>query len=596
MNFMRKYFHLLSLALALLITFSACNRLPDHAKYIPKDALVVLGVNTGKIGKEIAWSAIVGSKLFDEMKKAMPQKGAMEGLGNAGIKHTSTSYLYIKSNKAQSEEVRIIALVPLDDAAKWENYVKKTFPNANIKTIGDRKEANLVNGMYAGWTKDLLVIMNLVKNKEPDIASEVETDTTNSISPDSASIAALEDTTHADTLAAMPAADTASRFVADENRLAAEMQSAFTVENGNEITTDERFKKMEVDGHDFTIWVNYDVLMSQNSDKMGMPQELALGNTLWKDAAFSGGFDFEKGKIAGKMLYYTSEGLRDISKDLGSTVASKDLLDRLPAQNLDMLAGLHLSMKGLKGILEKTGMLGFANLALNSEGLSTDDILEAFSGDMGMSINDFKVQYEKQQFASLDSTSISYNTTTTNMNFLYAMKVGNKDKLNKLLTYSVSKEMLQSMGNNIYKAPASDSVFIVVNDNFLVAANRLDHAQAFLSGSLKNQPLPTVAKKEVYDHPLGVYINFQNILNAVQASQHGDYSDSVIIGASRNLFDNVVFNGGEYKENAFHYHFALNLMNKNENSFFQIMNFALKVSDAMDKEKVSRPAPSVVAR
>ena len=46
------------------------QHVPDHAKLIPGDAAVVAGINTGEIGKKIAWNAILGSKLFDEMKQA----------------------------------------------------------------------------------------------------------------------------------------------------------------------------------------------------------------------------------------------------------------------------------------------------------------------------------------------------------------------------------------------------------------------------------------------------------------------------------------------------------------------------------------------
>ena len=65
MNFRSLY---LFLMIPALLFMSACHHTPDHAKYIPKDALMVAEVNTKELSKKIAWSMITGSNLWDKLR------------------------------------------------------------------------------------------------------------------------------------------------------------------------------------------------------------------------------------------------------------------------------------------------------------------------------------------------------------------------------------------------------------------------------------------------------------------------------------------------------------------------------------------------
>ena len=76
--------HLRSTTIILLavVFFSACNHIPDHARYIPKDAVAVAGINLKSLSKKIAWNMITGSKLFKEMQSRIPQKNAKDAMQN----------------------------------------------------------------------------------------------------------------------------------------------------------------------------------------------------------------------------------------------------------------------------------------------------------------------------------------------------------------------------------------------------------------------------------------------------------------------------------------------------------------------------------
>lgn len=544
-----------------VIFLSSCHNMPDHARYIPKDAVVVAGLNTKEIGKEIAWSALVGSKLFEQMKARLPQHTAMEDLGNAGIRHMSTSYLYVRNSQADSR-VRITAIIPLEDETKWEAYVQKTFTAATITSAGDRKEAKLVNGMYAGWTKDVLIVMNLLDRSEPELLP-VDTINLEEMSAD------------ADRATVMPPA-AAPREV-DEATLAAEMQQAFSVEKTNTLTDDKRFKKLESKGHDMTLWINYESLMNQNAAKMGMPSELALSGTLWAGSAFAAGFDFEKGKITGDMEYYISDAIKDIAKKFGAARVSAETMERLPAHDLDMLLAFGMSPEGTRAMLEKLGVLGFVNLALADQGLTTDDILQAFDGEMALAVNDFSVSYKNTTYTTSDSATVNYTGSFPSMNVLYAMKIGKREKFDKLMTWLEGKSLITAKGNNVY-AVLNDSVFLVKGDQYLAISNRLETAQGFLSGSYKKEAKPAIVGNELKGQPLGFFVDFQKLLGAVQPSALTDSTQIRALAETKRLLNNMTVTGGAYESDAFHYQMSVNFMNHEENSIFQLMNYAMMLN------------------
>ena len=118
--------------------------------------------------------------------------------------------------------------------------------------------------------------------------------------------------------------------------LSAEMDNAFGVTKDNSIVSNVHFANLESEGHDITFWLNYGQLMDQYGANVS-GSGVSLSGTLWKDAAFTTGIDFKKGKITGDMRYYLPDEMKELGTELGATNVDKDMLDRLPNQNLDML-------------------------------------------------------------------------------------------------------------------------------------------------------------------------------------------------------------------------------------------------------------------
>lgn len=548
----------------MLVVFGSCNNMPDHAKYIPKDAVAVVGINTKQIGKKIAWNALTGSKMFDEMKDKMPFKDALKDAEQAGIKASTTFYIYMKTDKRFNSGSKVTALLPLNDADKWETYLKKTLPSAVITKGKEISEANLGYGMYAGWNKDVLVLMNTLATPQYDYETDAEDST-------------------------MPAPPAP---VMDAAMMSSELANAFTTSKENAITGNKHFTQLQKDWHDISLWINYEELTTQYMDKSmkEMMGGIAFSGNITKDAAFAAGFDFEKGSIKGSMLYYTSPELKEILKGISKENTDKDLIDRLPANNLNMLAAMHISPNGTKAMLEKTGMLGLANLALSAYGMDAGYILDAFTGDMAFSINDFAWKQERAVSDTAIETGTekdySFNTTA---NYIYTLKINKKENFNKILQLAIDNQLLTKTSENTYSmaGESPDAPIITIDNQYFIVSNKQENIAAYLKGDFKNQKRNEGAKS-VYGHPLGFYFDMQTMVKSIDPAMSDSPEAQAMLTESKKLLSDVSFNGGGFKGDAMEYNLTVNFMNKDENSLLQLMNFAMKMGNTTNPPLTAR--------
>ncbi len=537
--------------LLLVMIFSSCSKRPDHVNYIPKDAVAVAGINLKSLSKKIAWNMITGSKLFNEMKKRFPEKStkdAMSGIEKAGIDPFNTFYVYVKTDNRFKGGNRITGLVPLNDANAWETYVKQVFPKVQITQHGDRKEASLGTDMYVGWNKNLLIIINVLAD--------------NDLLDNSANGNRNKGTE-------MAQAD-----------ISAEMENAFSVKKDNSIVQNKHFEELELKGHDISFWLNYEQLMlnysSEMADKMG---GLTLSNTLWKDIAFTVGFDFVKGKIAGEMHYYLSDSLKAIGAEFGGANADNDMISRLPGKNMDMILAMHISPKGLKDLMEKFGLLGMANAGLRMQDMNVDNVLDAFTGDMAIVMNDFSITTQKVKEEFMGEV-IEHEVQKPNLSMSYVVKINKKENFQSLL--KLAKDAgLKTMGNGfVVPLDEKDSVYIVMNDQYAVVSNKNNYAQGILNADFKGQKMNANASSVVNGYPWAMFIDVDELFKGIDPNISHSAHDSAIVAESKKLLSSFSFNGGAFKNNGFEYHLDISFKNTEENSLIELMDFGMKLSDA----------------
>lgn len=174
----------LSLFAVLTLFISACNNAPEHAKYIPKDALIVAEINTKELSKKIAWSMLSSQNLWAKIIGAnnkidsTRQSEFIKNMQKAGVDELNTFYTYLKKPQDNIQKACFVVLIPLKNANKWEDFIKQTFNTTHIIERNKRKEAKLSDNIYAGWINNLLILVSVqdLANENLEIAYDHQTD------------------------------------------------------------------------------------------------------------------------------------------------------------------------------------------------------------------------------------------------------------------------------------------------------------------------------------------------------------------------------------------------------------------------------------
>lgn len=551
---------LLYLLLPLLLLFAACHQTPDHASYIPKNALMVAEVNTKELSKKIAWSMITGSNLWDRVfgkkspKDTAKQSEFIKNMQEAGVDELNTFYAYLKNTGSNEKEACFVALIPLKDAMKWESFVKKTFSEAVVKDNKKRKEARLSEEIYAGWTNNLLIIISVQKADDYGFENDM----------------------------------VSSAAVDEELLLASHLESAFNVSKDNSLLSDERFAAFEKHKHDLGFWVNIDAVMSNYGSKnIGMMTGgLSLSNTMWRNSAFSAATNFEKGRIVTDMLMYSSDSLKEINKQYSNKNVDEDVINRIPNVGLDYILTYHISPEGTLKTMEKMGLLGAANGFLKEQNLSVEEIVSAISGDMVFSINNYQQKKEMVLFDSADASS-AFGSYKTDKDALFALRLNKKESFQKLINLAVQKDILEQVKPGTYKlkdnsGSEASSYVIMIDDKFAVFTNKAKLGEDYLKGTFSSMT-PLKVKEHIYKHPFGMFFDYNSWAKRTGAILlAGSPADSLVFSASVKTFDNFVFNGGNLSNNAFKYQMCINFVDKQQSSLIQLFDFGKVIQEAQE--------------
>lgn len=526
------------------VLLAACSKTPDNARYIPADAVAVVGINLKSLSKKIAWNLITGSKLFKEIQKRMAAENAADAVGgieNAGFDVSNTFYVYTKPDSRFYGGNLVAGLVPLEDAAAWEAYVKLVFPKAKINARNGRKETMLGEGMYIGWTSEILIILNAYTSVSEDQ------------SPNGPAL--------------------------DETMIVAEMDKAFLTPAGNNIVNNKRFTGFSKHNYDLSFWLNYGSLISGYTDNVaGELNGVSLSSASWKDAVLTTGFDFKKGKIAGDICYYLPSQMEDAAKDFGTHNADKDMIARLPKENMDMLLSMHISPTGVKSMLEKTGLFGITNVGLSAQGMDVDYVLNAFTGDMAIVMNNLSLRAEPKQDSFIGQL-VTHKQQKATMNMTYTVKINNADNFNKLLDLTAGTAM-QKVGNDYVMAlTENDSVYLNRNKEYAVITNKKAYASGLLNGNFKKDKMPEDISGRSTRNPFALYLDIKQLFKDVDPAISSSPADSAIIAESKKLLDNISITGGNYADQAYKFNMEINFINKDENSILEIIDFGMRMNE-----------------
>lgn len=472
---MLKVTRLIPFLLGLLLLLNSCGKNEEHTRYIPKDAVGVLSINTSSLFKKVLWNAVSGSPAMREMMQELGGKDtASFNPEEIGIKQFTTFYAYGVADQRFSEKARFMVIVPLADATKFQAFLKKKFADAKIESKDGFTFASLNQGSIIGWNKETAILAAASSGSSWDEQGNLQ-----------------------------PAADNSAI-------LKEEIQKAFALPKDQSLAGNDKFKALQNDGHDISFWLNYEMLANS------MPQEqigtagaiMASQKKLLKDAFIAGGLDFEKGKIKGNATYYFNPSVKPLMEAMEVKSVNNDLLKRVPGNQMNVMLSYHFNPQGIKTLVDSMGMTPLANAGLKEVGLSLDEVLNAFTGDFLLAVTDFNVGTESASYQS-GGSEMSYTKPVPNFKASLSFRVKDKAVLDKIIQLGVQAQALTPGA-----APGTFSagmVTLAVNNEFVAVSNDPAVSTAFLAGGNSNFSIPS----DVKNSPYGFYADVKNSLKGV---------------------------------------------------------------------------------
>lgn len=510
------------LLVAVMLLLSACNNSSERVNYIPAEAVAVLKINTLQIGKKVAWESLTSGALFRDRDSAFD-------LEKTGIDVVNVFYAYGVADQRLANKMKMVLILPLKDASKWEAFIKKEFPEAAIKKEGDLNFASQDESV-AGWDKNTAIV---AMDAGGGHGSE--------------SMAILTE----------------------------EVKKAFSLKKEQSIAGNKRFAALEKEAHDVSLFLNYELLMDNVPQaEMGMAGSLmATQRKYVKDTYMAAGMDFDKGKIVADIRYYTNDNSMQMVKNVTPDKIDNEMLKRIPGNQLNGVLAYHINPKGVQSFIDTMGYTGLINSQLEQASLTIEEILNAFTGDIMLAATDFRNEMQTRTYNyDGEEKTTSYSSPTAD--WLFSMKVKDQNAINKLLQIATSAGSFTQASPDVY---ISDGIILSVKDGYVAVSNNEKNVLGFIAGTRNaNFKIPS----EVSDNPYGIYLDIANSVKAIPVDENKDPAQNAVLEDGKKLLENLIAYGGKIKDDHVPFHFELNFQNKNDNSLMQIIKFAEKAKKA----------------
>ncbi|MBK7691273.1 MAG: DUF4836 family protein [Bacteroidetes bacterium] len=538
-----------------LVLFS-CNKIPNHAKYIPKNALGVFTVDMDKLTKKLIWNVLTGSEIFDEMQKDVKNeesKKAMKDFSNIGIDPTSTLYIFYTGN--MQDENHPCLLAAMKDAGKFESFISKNYPTLKIEDNSSYKSCVVEDKILLSWNKEAAIATMINNRFSYDVI-----DSNTAVQTDKMEVGEK-----------------------DKNYL----KELFGLRSENAITSISNFKKLQNDGHDFSFWVNYEELYKQNKDLSSSEVKAFIKEDYFRDAALACGFDFEKGAVDMTMDYFFSKELAAIYKKYSNDNVDESLISAIPSKHIDILVAYNLKPKMIEEFLKEFKLDGLANLGLVAMGTSMESIMSAFKGDMVMALTDMKAMAKDSV-----QSPMSYTTDFPDFNLSFAMALDDVSGFEKLLDKGVKQSLIVKNGN-MYTMPNGGEGALMYDKSKFVYSNKVNNAQQFMSGKGNaKEGIPADAWKNIVGNPISMYADVKKLMEVLPIEPTTE-DEKKLLAEVKQMFTFAQIYGGKMKGNANHLEGNLFFSDKNENSMIQLINLGIKIKKAEDAKKKNEPIPAV---
>jgi hypothetical protein len=504
----------------LILIISSCAK--KAAVPIPEDASMVLHINAASLSSKLSWDEIKKSEWFSMMSRdSKPgefEKKLLDNPESSGIDLKSDMYLFMKTS---GNNAYMVFQGKIRDVAAYEAAVKQISDGKEIKKEGGFSYVG-EGGNYLTWTADRFIVVG-----RSDMQMGIRRYGGGSVIT----------------------RDTLLKYV----------KFLYNLKTNKSIGSDSRFASLLSEPGEMHFWVN-----SSDFTRNSMPGELSMlkAASLVEDIVTAATINFDNGKITATAKSYYNKELEGLYKKYKAGNLNTDMLKRIPGQNISAVFAMNYPPEGVKEFLKLLGVDGLVNGFLGEAGYSIDEFVKANKGDLMIAVSDFTVKEKEMPLDSGGDKPNVHKTTVPDAKILFATSINDKAAFDKLIGILSSKIKEEAVTDKL------PDIKYEVKDNWFIAGNAADQVSSFSAGTATDHPFIS----KISGHPMGGYINLQKIISGIDRKGMG-MMEKMITGDGANIWDDIVFYGGEMKGDASVSYFEINLVDKNSNSLKQLNSY-----------------------
>jgi hypothetical protein len=540
---------ILTVAIATLF-FVSCKNSGTTGLPIPKDAAIVVHINSSSLTSKLSWKEIKESEWFQEMYKKEQDsfsKKIMDNPDNSGVDIKSDFVMFMKK---EGKSGVMVFEGKIKDEAAFEATVKKA-GHSEIKKDGDLKYTSDGGSSLMSWNGKTFIMMT-----DLHMGSRYENDEYVS-----------------------------NEFSSDSLRLLT--KNLLSLSGSNSLESSDHFSALLKDKGDVHYYMNQEYYFSLFGNTMSSmfknsPLSMVWANfsKLTKGSESTGTFSFDDGKITIKTKqYYGAEMAKILDKHEFGNV-SEDQINRIPSNDVTGAMFVNFPPEVLGDLVKATNLDGILNSEIGKMGLSLDELVAAMKGQVVFAVSDLGAPSATQPMGPDGQPKMDLG-----MKILLGVSVRNKATFDKLINIGMS-EIKDSAER---KAMLSMVNFRTTNDWFAVS-NSQDVTDRFLAGGTIKQPFADRIK----GHPVAMFFDIQKIIKGISAREG---STGSMMDVSMKTWQDIVVTGGDYKNGISEGLMEINMVDKKTNSlkqlnsYIQQMYLAQKKDMAEIREKYQMDAP-----
>lgn len=532
---------ILSALFAAVLFMASCGSKSSSHLPVPKNAAFAVHINNSSLSSKLSWDEIKATNWFKEMSEKENDSLAKQLLNNpeaAGINVKEDMVFFMQKRGAVAVGV---FQGSVKDAAAFEKFnqeiLKKHEKNFTTKKEGDISYLKMDDNAIVSW-------------KGSRFSYAFATDVFSKMSR-SFSYNDNEDKPKK------------NKFGTDS--LKAYIKNLYDLDSDESLANDDRYEDLLKEEGDVHFWMNNEEYYNAMTEGFMSVMSMMKLSSLFENSISATTLNFDNGQIVVKSKQYVSEEMGRLFDKHSSKNVNTAAINRIPSQNVLGVMAINCPPGAVKDLFKIIGVDGIVNSFLGRAGLSMDDFMKAYKGDMLVSFSDLGVKKETVSYGDF-----SHTYTKTDMKVLFALSVKDRNEFDRLVNMatedfredpSFKKEVSYKLGND-----------------WFAAGNDSSYVDKFLAGGDNKMPFAS----KISGHPFGMYIDMQKIFTSVKETGKENVAG---LDESMKTWQEVVITGGEFNNGYVRSEMVINMVDKKTNSLKQLNQYADRMATAMKNKR-----------